>query len=287
MKSNHDSSKRDFMKTALGVGGVAAAAGLASGVAPVREAYGQILESGIDPNSVLANVKKEGKLRVGYSQTTGVWVGKSAKTGKLEGCYIDAVELLCNSIKVEPEYTETTFGNATIGLRARDFDVAASSYIYSMPRSLVVDFVGPLWRKGWLAAGHKDLASRFKTQADFNSPEVTFAVDGGSVEETVVKARWPKAKIFATTGGVAMRTIPIKAKQADLFIIGSVEMMVFGFKNDWAHIVDPDHPIDMSPNTWMIRYGDPDWKRFLDFWANYIVNNGFMKERVDFHSRLV
>ena len=55
MTSNHDSSKRDFMKTALGVGGVAAAAGLAAGAASVRNAHAQLLESGIDPKSVLAN----------------------------------------------------------------------------------------------------------------------------------------------------------------------------------------------------------------------------------------
>ena len=80
MQSKHDSSKRDFMKTAVGVGGAAAAVGLLAGSASVRHAHAQLLESGIDPNSVLAKIKTEGKLRVGYSQTTP-WFQKSAKTG--------------------------------------------------------------------------------------------------------------------------------------------------------------------------------------------------------------
>ena len=48
MNAKHDNTKRDFMKVALGVGGAAAAVGLAAG-APLQEAQAQILGSGIDP----------------------------------------------------------------------------------------------------------------------------------------------------------------------------------------------------------------------------------------------
>jgi hypothetical protein len=29
-----------------------------------------------------------------------------------------------------------------------------------------------------------------------------------------------------------------------------------------------------APNTWVIRYGDAEWKQFLDFWCTYLVVNG-------------
>ena len=41
-----------------------------------------------------------------------------------------------------------------------------------------------------------------------------------------------------------------------------------------ATVVDPAHPLDRRPNTWVIRYGDAEWKQFLDFWCTYLVVNG-------------
>ena len=86
MTKKLDTSRRDMMALALGAGGVAA--GLAVTGATMRGAQAQILDSGVDSNSVLARIKKENKLRVGYSQTTP-WFQKSAKTGDLTGIYYD------------------------------------------------------------------------------------------------------------------------------------------------------------------------------------------------------
>ena len=63
MDNNFKVNKRQFFKSAIGLGGLAAAAGtgLLGSLASVKEAHSQILESGIDPNSVLAKIKKEGK----------------------------------------------------------------------------------------------------------------------------------------------------------------------------------------------------------------------------------
>ncbi len=43
-------------------------------------------------------------------------------------------------------------------------------------------------------------------------------------------------------------------------------------------VLDPDNSIGLTANTWAILYGDPAWKHFLDFWAQHVVNNGFMQE---------
>lgn len=282
MTSNHDSSKRDFMKTVLGVGGVAAAAGLAAGAASVRNAHAQLLESGIDPKSVLANIKKEGKLRLGFSQTA-VWLRKNPKTGNLEGVYHDVGEALAKAIEVETEWHEVTWANSTIGLRKGDYDIFATSLFYTLPRSLVVNYVGPMWRKGRLVVSHKDQADRFRSAADFNSPDVTFSINVGSSEENWVMTTFPKAKIITTTGQSILSAEPVRAKKADLYASGDSDILKWIPKNPWAHIIDPDHPIGLTANTWAIRYGDPAWKNFLDFWAQHVLNNGFMKERYEYH----
>ena len=278
MNAKHDSSKRDFMKVALGVGGAAAAVGLVAGSA-VQEAQAQLLKSGIDPDSVLARIKKEGKIRVGYSQTTP-WFQLSAKTGKLTGIYYDVAEKLARALEVEADYQEVAWANATVGLRKGDFDVFGSSLFYTMPRALVVNYVGPMWHKGRLVVTHKDNAGRFKSADDFNSPDVTFSINVGSAEENWVKNNFPKAKIITTSGNITLSAEPVRAKKADLWATGDLDAILFARKNKrWAHIIDADNPIGTTANTWAIRYGDTAWKYFLDMWADHMVASGFMQER--------
>ncbi len=37
----------------------------------------------------------------------------------------------------------------------------------------------------------------------------------------------------------------------------------------WAHIIDPGNPLDRRPNTFSLRYGDPELKNFLDFYGKF------------------
>lgn len=279
MTRDIDTSRRDVMKFAVGAGGVAAA--LAAAGTSVREAQAQILESGIDSNSVLARIKKENKLRVGYSQTVP-WFQKSAKTGGLTGIYYDVAVKLAEALEVEADFQEVSWANSTVALRKGDFDVFGSSLFYTMPRALVVNYVGPMWHKGRLAVVHKDNADRFKSDADFNSPDVTFSVNIGSAEENWVKTTYPDAKIITTSGNITLAAEPVRAKKADIWATGDLDAMLFQRKNSsWAHIVNREMPIGMTANTWAIRYGDSAWKYFLDMWADHMVASGFMQERYD------
>ena len=282
MDKAEDTSKRDFMKTAIGIGGVAAATSLLSGAGRVREAYAQLLETSINPNSVLAKVKKDGKLKVGYSQTVP-WFQKDAKTGKLEGIYYEAVERLAQEIEIKVEYLEADWVNATVGLRKGDYDLFGSSLFYTMPRALVVSYIGPLWSKGRLVLTHRDFAGKFKSAADFNKEDVTFSINVGSAEENWAKTSYPKAKIITTTGNIALSLEPVRTKRAHLYASGEENTRIVAAKNKWAQIIDEKHPIGRNANTWAIRYNDPDWQAFLDFWTRNLANSGWVKERYDFH----
>jgi ABC-type amino acid transport substrate-binding protein len=274
-----DPAKRKTLRMAAGTSGLAfGAIFLEAGAA--SKANAQILESGIDPKSVLARIKKDGKIRVGYAQTVP-WFNKNAATGKFEGIYYDVIEKLAAELEVKTEYHEVTWANATVGLRKGDYDIFGSSLFYTIPRALVVSYVYPMWRQGRIALTHKDNASRFKSAADFNKPDVTFSVNVGSSEENWVKATFPQAKIITTSGNIALSAEPVRAKKADLWITGDLAVRLFAQKNPWAHVIDGDRPIGLTPNTWAIRYGDPEWKAFLDMWANFVVGSGYMKERYD------
>src|SRR5271170_6650788 len=268
-----DVGKRDLMRTVATVG-VAAGAGLVVGRAVIQEAQAQLLESGIDASSVLAKLKKDGGLKIGYAQTPP-WFYEDAKTGQLTGIYKDVCDILARDLEMKLEFVEVSFANATVGLRKGDFDLFGSSLTYTVPRALVVNYVGPLWSKGTLAVTHKDFADRFKTIADFNHEDVIFSQNAGSAEESRMQQLFPKAKMTTTTGQLTLSAEPVRAKKAHLFVNGDSDALLLAKRNPgWAVVVDPAHPFDKKPATRAIRYGDPSWKEFLDMWANAMVIGG-------------
>jgi len=279
MNDDVNDGKRDFLRTAavLGVAG-----GMLGTATSPREAMAQMLETGIRDDSSLAKVRKAGVLRVGYSQT-GPWFYKDAKTGELGGIYKDAVERLAKEMEVKVEWKEVTFQNSTVGLRRNDYDLYGSSLTYTLPRALVVDYIGPLWAKGSLLMVHKDNAARFKTIADFNDPKVTFSVVAGGSEEPRIPVLFPNAKLITTAGQVVLGAEPVRAKKADVWMSGDSDVLLFAKRNSWAHVFDPGTPIDKRPNTWAVRYGDSEWKHFLDFWAAFMVVNGEMDRLFKLH----
>lgn len=278
MSERIEDGKRDFLK-GVALAGAAGAAFAASS----RPAVAQMLETGVSDTSVLAKARKEGVLRVGYAQT-GPWFYKDARSGELGGIYKDAVDQLCREMEVKPDYKEVTFANSTVGLRRGDYDLFGSSLTYTMARAVAVNYIGPLYSKGSLLVVHKDNAERFKTVADLNSPDVTFSVVAGGSEEPRIPVLFPKAKLITTAGQVTLGAEPVRAKRAEVWMVGDSDAILFAKRNAaWAVVIQPDSPIDRRPNTWAIRYGDNEWKFFLDMFGDFLVANGEMNRLFKLH----
>lgn len=269
-------ARRQFL-----VGAAAIGAGIAAVPGGRREAVAQLLETGIDPKSVLAKIKKGETLNVGYAQTP-VWFYKDPRTGELQGIYKDLVDMLAKDLEMKVNFVEVTFANATVGLRKGDYDLFGSSLVYTVPRGLVCVYIGPLWSKGSLAIVNKADARKFKTIADLNRPDVTFSVNAGASEEQRMPLLFPKAKFMAVAGQQAMAAEPVRTQRATVYVTGDSDAMALAKRNaSWAHIVDEKHPFDKRPNTWTIRYGDQPLKEFLDMWATYVTVNGQVQKLYD------
>jgi len=261
MRGEMEADKRQLLTGAL-IG-----AAVIPGLGLISSAQAQEGDGGLDPNSVLAKVRKSGVLRMGYAQTAP-WFYKDAKTGALQGIFYDVAEEMCKLMQVKGEYQEVTFADSTLALRRGDYDVFVSSLTYTVPRAVSAAYTSPpLWQRGSLALIHKDNVGRFKTAPDLNSPNVTIAV---------------------TTGQILTATEPVRTKRADAWLNGENDVVVFAKKNaSWAAVLDEEHPFDKAPNTWMMRYGDPAWEAFIGGFCNYMITQGFVKDRYDYHMNLM
>jgi polar amino acid transport system substrate-binding protein len=272
----NDVSKRGLLTGALALSAGAAAIGSLS-----RGANAQLLESGIDKNSVLAKVKKGGTLDVGFAQLP-LWFFKDPKSGELRGVYKELVDMLAKDLEMTLNWHEVTFANSTIALRSGDYDLFGSSATYTVPRGTVCNYVGPLWAKGSLAVIRKADGSKFKTAADLDNPDVTIAVNAGSSDEQRMPRLFPKAKFIAIAGQYSMATEPVRGGRATACIVGDTEAIALVKRNpDWATIVDAKNSLDKRPNTWMVRYGDVPWKQFLDTWCDYAITSGEVQRLYD------
>lgn len=272
-------NKRNFLKSAALLGGAASALGAA--ITP-QAAFAQSLESGISKDSTLAKILQSGVLRVGYAQT-GPFFYKNAKTGDLGGIYFDCATELAKQMGVKLEFKEVTFQNATVALRRNDYDVFGSALTYTIARAMAVDYIGPLYEIGSLLMVHKDNAGKFKTLADFNKPSVTFSVVSGGSEEPRIPVLFPLAKLITTTGQAELGAEPVRAKKADVWMSSQVAVLLLVKRAGWAVAFDPQNPLDKRPSSWAVRYGDLEWKNFLDFWAKFMRVNGEMDRLLKLH----
>jgi polar amino acid transport system substrate-binding protein len=279
------SNRRQLLAGALLAAGAAATLPAGGLVGPANAQEG---DGGLDPNSVLAKIRKSGTLRMGYAQTAP-WFYKDAKTGTIQGIYFDVAEEMCKLLQVKPEYQETTFADSTLALRRGDYDVFVSSLTYTVPRAISVSFpVPPLWQRGSLALIHKDNIGKFRSAEDLNNPDVTIAVNTGTSAEAQQRRLFPKSKVLATTGQILTATEPVRTKRADAWLNGENDVVVFARKNAaWAAVLDEQRPFDKAPNTWAIRYGDAPWESFICGFCNYMITQGFVKDRYDHHMNIM
>mgnify|MGYP001236716554 FL=1 len=269
-------SRRNFLKSALGTGTIAASAGVITANMSIKEAYGALLESGIRDDSVLAKLKKTGKLKIGFAQTKPNFY-LDLKKNELRGIFYDATQFMAEQCEIEVEYEEVPWKNATVGLRKGDFDIFGSSMTYTVPRALVIDYAGPLHHKGFGIMVHKDNAGKFSSIEDFNNPDVTFSANQGSSIENQVKVNFPKAQLMSIPGTLAMSFQPVKDKKATAAIDGDFDCEVFTSSVDWAHFTGI--VFETLPNTWTVRYGDPEWVAFLDMFCDRMQSTGWMRRR--------
>lgn len=257
------------------IGAAAAAGGLAAIV--------QTAQAQAAPESVLAKVRREGKLRIGYGQVAP-WFSKDARTGNLVGIFYDVAEELCRALDVRSEYQEVSWQDSTVALRREDFDLFASSMTYTVPRAAVIAFPLPqLWQRGLLALTHRDNAARWQRHQDLNSPDVTFSLNVGSSAETIVRSVFPRATVTTTTGQLLTAAEPVRTKRADVWVNGDIDIAIFARRNAWASIIDQANPFGVAPNTWAVRYGDPDWLSFVSSWCAYATASGLTRARYDHH----
>jgi polar amino acid transport system substrate-binding protein len=235
-------------------------------------------------SSTLAKVKKDGVLKVCYAQGSPESY-KDPKTGEWMGVFVDLMNELGAWMKVKVQPVEVQWNTAVLALRRGDCDVFGSSFVYNAPRALEVDFIRPFRAKGLNAVIRKDSKKNINNPADLNRPDVKIAVGLGSREYETGKRLFPKAQFLAMQINSDVETLaPTKRGDADATILPIINInwwLQIPENAEWGKMAFPGKDFGNAPVGWAVRYGDPEWKDFLDMYSGWVAANDLVAQRYD------
>ncbi len=243
------------------------------------------LLGGAHAESVLDKIKREGVIKI-CTPTVVPDLYKDPKTGEWLGVMADLYNALAAWMKVKVQPVEVGgFDAAVLTLKQGNCDLVGSSMIYNAPRAMEVNFIRPFGAKGINAVMLKTNAKGVKTPADLNSPNITVVTSLGSREHETVSRLFPKAKIMAVKVPSAIQVVEhVKRGDADIAVLPTITVkwwLQVPENAAWGMMAFPGQDFGNAPNGWAVRYGDPDWKNFLDNYAGYVAANNIANRLYD------
>ena len=228
--------------------------------------------------STLEKVKAAGTVKVCVAQISPE-AYKDAKTGKWSGVFIDLTEELANWMKWKVELVEVQWPTAVLSLKRGDCDMFGGSLVYNAPRAAEIAFIRPQWAKGDNAIVKKD-NTKLTKPADLNNPDVTIAVVAGSSENEVARRSFPNAKLLALQVNSNIQVLDsVRRGDADAALLPKITLdwwLAVPENATWGRIAFPNVEFAAAPNGWAVRYGDPDWARFLDSFSTWASASGLI-----------
>lgn len=229
---------------------------------------------------MLEDVQKRGTLRVGMS-TFVPWAMRD-KDGNLIGFEIDVATKVAEDMGVKVEFVPTAWSGIIPALIAKKFDIIIGGMSITPQRNLTVNFTTPYAHSGQQMAASTQLASNFKTRADFNSSSVTIACRRGATPCKAAQKLFPKATV---------RRFDDDAQAFQEVVNGNAHAMISSapkprFWSD-AHPTKVFLPfgnenLTKGDEAFALRKGDPDALNFFSNWIIVNSSNGWLKGRHDY-----
>jgi ABC-type amino acid transport substrate-binding protein len=138
-----------------------------------------------------------------------------------------------------------------------------------------IDYVHPFGAKGINVVMRKDNTKPLHDPADMNDSSVTIAVEVGTREHEALKRLFPKAHILAVKVTSPVQVVDyVKRGDADAAALPTITVkwwLQVPENAAWGKMGFPGHDFGNAPNGWAVRYGDPDWKDFIDAYVDNVT----------------
>lgn len=227
--------------------------------------------------------RENGTLRFAFDPNTMpmVYIGRDHKPAGLE---VELVLKIADRLNMGVEFTNTKFPSIFMYLAQDKVDIGASCFVITDERKESVDFCESYYSGGTaLLCRRAEIRKESVADADklnLNSPEITIAVEVGTVNEKETKKAFPKAKYMfvtdATNGFLAVKSKKAHAYAAEKNTFEAYQMIDGeGLKiyRDTVLGVPGNKVIGISKKTKI-----PKADKIVDTFLEEMWDNGVIKE---------
>lgn len=225
--------------------------------------------------SILHEVLDSGVLKVGTTGDFNPMSFKDPKTKEYMGHQIDAAKQLAKDMGVKLEFVPTDWKTLINGVVAGKYHVVMTGTSMTVSRAKAAGYTIPWGRTGYLPLTRKELAGKYKTWEDLNSPDVTIGYNLGTSFADFVKLRLPKAKVKEVESP-ARDWQELLAGRVDVTISSILEAGKLSSTHDKLTI--PFQTVANSlPLSFIAPQSDHVWLGFLNNWMRMKHEAGFFK----------
>ena len=233
-----------------------------------------------DSDSVLIEIQKRGKLRVGMA-TFVPWAMRD-KEGNLIGFEIDVARKVAEDMGVEIEFVPTAWSGIIPALIAKKFDIIIGGMSITPQRNLTVNFTTPYAHSGQQMAANMELAGGFTSLDDYNATNVTIACRRGATPCNFAIKRFPKASV---------RRFDDDAQAFQEVVNGNAHAMISSAPKprfwsdahpDKVFVANDGENLTRGDEAFALRKGDADAVNFFSNWILVNTSNGWLQETHDY-----
>ena len=224
----------------------------------------------------LAEIKKNGKLRVGISMIIP-WAMHD-KDGNLIGFEVDVAKKMARDLGVDVEFYPDEFHYLIPDLLDNRFDLIISGFSMSTNRAMQMNFSAPYNYTDLSLAANRKLAGGFKELAEFNKSTVTIGVLDTSTAVDIASNAFPNAqlKTYAEDSDLFNDLLEDKIYAA---VADSPRPQIVAKLFPEKVDVPSSKALATFPAAFAVRRGDMDFINYLNSWIEARTVNKWLERR--------
>jgi polar amino acid transport system substrate-binding protein len=174
------------------------------------------------------------------------------------------------------EFVETWWTEVIPQLLDGESDVIITGLWMNVPRALVANFTQPTASEGMYLIASQPLAAQRRSLDAFNKPGVKIAVSSDPAQQSVAKARFPRATVMPVDDDPLLVVTEGRAQAAVVATL-SADSVVASAPRRW--FLPSTEPLARTSAGMAVRKGDPDFLAFLNTWLDMQRESGWLAER--------
>lgn len=233
-------------------------------------------QTAVAQDDQIEKIKDRGVLRACMAEALP-WGYKDPETGEWTGYNTDAGPHLADSLGVELEYVDATWGTIIPNLLTDKCDIALVPLFMTLERAQTILFTDP-WGVVTKSAAVRE-GSDLRTYEDLNDPDVTISVLSGTGDENHAHKWYPKAQINAIADdSVSTIFVEVASRRADAAVTDTSTLREVLKDNPRGLEELPADPVAPQPYAYGVAPGEYHWHRYLNIWLDRIKEEGLKKE---------